>query len=97
MSPGCFVPVKCFRLAGALAILFSSTTRGGAQSTTFAGTAQHTSQYSSQAQHLNRCVGALDRFEEYRSARALWRTSDYPIQYGDHFCAHGFKRFRNQG
>src|SRR6185503_11362011 len=49
-----FALVKSVRLAGAVAILLSNTAGAGAQSATFAGTAQHTSLYSSPAQHLNR-------------------------------------------
>jgi len=53
MFSGYLALVKCVRFGGAMAILLSTTVVAGTQSATFAGTAQHTSQYSSPAQHLN--------------------------------------------
>jgi hypothetical protein len=54
MSARCFAVLIFVRTCVVLTILLSSAERGGAQSATFAGTAQHTSQYSSPAQHLSR-------------------------------------------
>jgi hypothetical protein len=54
MSPRCFAVVVFAWMVGLAGILLSAAQRAHAQASTFGGTAQHTSQYDSPAQRLNR-------------------------------------------